>query len=163
MIGIILAAALTAALTLVGVTIHYRRKINLFSNDLCRILDDMAAEKTPDFTITEDTLDGKISVRLKRLHEILDGKTEQSRREKEKLQALVSDISHQVKTPAANLKLYLELLARPGTDGEKRREFLQLSAAQAEKLEFLMNALVKMSRLETGLITFEKGSSPLRK
>lgn len=150
------AAALISAIIILCVTIHYRRKISLFSNDLCRILDDMAAENTPDFTVTEDTLDGKINVRLKRLQEILNGKSEQARRDKEKLQALVSDISHQVKAPAANLKLYLELLSRPNLDGEKRREFLQLSAAQAEKLEFLMNALVKMSRLETGLISFEK-------
>lgn len=162
MIGMMLvsAAALVSAAMLLCVTIRYRRKINLFSHDLCRILDDMAAERTPDFTITEDTLDGKINIRLKRLHEILNGKSEQARRDKEKLQALVSDISHQVKAPAANLKLYLELLSRPDLDGEKRREFLQLSAAQAEKLEFLMNALVKMSRLETGLISFEKKKIP---
>lgn len=154
------AAALISAIIILCVTIHYRRKINLFSNNLCRILDDMAAENTPDFTITEDTLDGKINVRLKRLQEILNGKSEQARRDKEKLQALVSDISHQVKAPAANLKLYLELLSRPNLDGEKRREFLQLSAAQAEKLEFLMNGLIKMSRLETGLISFEKKEIP---
>lgn len=155
------AAALISAVIIICLNIHYRRQINLFSHDLCRILDDMAAENTPDFTITEDTLDGKINVRLKRLHEILNGKTEQSKRDKEKLQSLVSDISHQVKAPAANLKLYLELLSRPDLDGEKRREFLQLSTAQAEKLEFLMNALVKMSRLETGLISFEKKKIPL--
>lgn len=147
---------LISAVIIVCVNIYYRRKISAFSKELCQILDDITAENTPDFTITEDTLDGKINVKLKRLYEILGGKTEQSKRDKEKMQSLVSDISHQVKSPAANLKMYMQILARQDIDEEKRREFLELSATQAEKLEFLMQALVKMSRLETGIISFEK-------
>ena len=72
------------------------------------------------------------------------------------MQSLISDISHQVKTPAANLKMYMQILSRRDMDEEKRREFLELSLAQTEKLEFLMQALVKMSRLETGIISFKK-------
>lgn len=52
--------------------------------------------------------------------------------------------------------MYMQILSRQDIDEEKRREFLELSAAQAEKLEFLMHALVKMSRIETGIIFFEK-------
>lgn len=52
--------------------------------------------------------------------------------------------------------MYMQILSRQDIDEEKRREFLELSAAQAEKLEFLMHAFVKMSRLETGIIFFEK-------
>ena len=74
----------------------------------------------------------KTNVKLKRLYEILNGKTEQSKRDKEKLQSIVSDISHQVKSPAANLKMYMQILSRQDIDEEKRREFLELSAAQAE-------------------------------
>lgn len=147
---------LISAIIVICINIYYRRKISAFSKELCRILDDITAENTPDFTITEDTLDGKINVKLKRLYEILNGKTEQSKRDKEKMQSLVSDISHQVKSPAANLKMYMQILSRQDIDEKKRREFLELSAVQAEKLEFLMQALVKMSRLETGIISFEK-------
>lgn len=153
---IISVLILISAVIIICVNIYYHRKISAFSKELCQILDDITAENTPDFTITEDTLDGKINVKLKRLYEILGGKTEQSKRDKEKMQSLVSDISHQVKSPAANLKMYMQILARQDIDEEKRREFLELSAAQAEKLEFLMQALVKMSRLETGIISFEK-------
>lgn len=153
---IISVLVLISAVIIICVNIYYRRKISVFSKELCQILDDITGENIPDFTVTEDTLDGKINVKLKRLYEILNGKTEQSKRDKEKLQSLVSDISHQVKSPAANLKMYMQILSRPDIDGEKRREFLELSAAQAEKLEFLMQALVKMSRLETGIISFEK-------
>lgn len=117
--------------------------------------------KIADFTITEDTLDGKINIKLKRLYEILNGKKEQSKRDKEKIQSLISDISHQVKTPAANLKMYMQILSHRDMDKEKRREFLELSFAQAEKLEFLMQVLIKMSRLETGIISFKKEKVPV--
>ena len=153
---IISAFVLISTMIIICVNIYYRRKISAFSEELCRILDDISAENTPDFTITEDTLDGKINVKLKRLYEILGGKTEQSKLDKERMQSLVSDISHQVKSPVANMKMYMQILSRQDIDGERRHEFLELSAAQAEKLEFLMQALVKMSRLETGIISFEK-------
>lgn len=143
---IISALVLISTMIIICVNIYYRRKISAFSEELCRILDDISAENTPDFTITEDTLDGKINVKLKRLYEILGGKTEQSKLDKERMQSLVSDISHQVKSPAANMKMYMQILSRQDIDGERRHEFLELSAAQAEKLEFLMQALVKMSR-----------------
>lgn len=147
---------LILTIILICMVIYYRRKISSFSEELNRILDNMIAENSPDFKITEDTVDGKINVRLKRLYEILNGRTEQSKRDKEKMQSLISDISHQVKTPAANLKMYMQILSRRDMDEEKRREFLELSFAQTEKLEFLMQALVKMSRLETGIISFKK-------
>lgn len=144
------------AFAIIGIIIYYHRKMSAFSEELSYILDNMVAGNNPDFKITSDTLDGKIHVRLKRLYEILDGKTQQSRQDKKKIQSLISDISHQVKTPAANLKMYMQILARRDIDEEKRREFLELSLTQTEKLEFLMHALVKMSRLETGIISFKK-------
>ncbi len=153
---IISAIILFFAVILICTIIYFRRKISASSEELICILDDMIAENSPDFKITEDTVDGKINVRLKRLYEILNGKTEQSKRDKEKMQSLISDISHQVKTPAANLKMYMQILSRRDMDEEKRREFMELSLAQTEKLEFLMQALVKMSRLETGIISFKK-------
>ena len=76
--------------------------------------------------------------------------------EKEELQSLVSDISHQTKTPIANLKLINDtMLTRPLTE-EKRREFLQATGTQLDKLDFLIQGMVKTSRLETGVITLEK-------
>lgn len=153
---IISAVVIIFVIIAVYIIIYYRRKISTFTEELSRTLDDMIAENNPDFEITGDSIDGKINVRLKRLYEILNSKTEQSKRDKEKLQALVSDISHQVKTPAANLKMYMQILSRQDIDEEKRRGFLELSLAQTEKLEFLMHALIKMSRLETGIISFKK-------
>ena len=72
--------------------------------------------------------------------------------ERQELQSLVSDISHQVKTPVSNLKMVTDtLLTKPVTDQE-RVDFLQGIRSQTDKLDFLFQALVKTSRLETGAI-----------
>ena len=77
--------------------------------------------------------------------------------EREKLKELVSDISHQTKTPLANLLLYSQLLEERDLDDETRRLVTEIQV-QTEKLEFLIKSLVKVSRLETGII----GLSPAR-
>lgn len=77
-------------------------------------------------------------------------------KERRELLMLISDISHQVKTPVSNLKMVTDtLLARPVTEQE-RTDFLQGVRSQTDKLDFLFQALVKTSRLETGAIRLEK-------
>lgn len=71
--------------------------------------------------------------------------------EKERIDALISDISHQTKTPIANMLLYSELLAEEIQD-EKSKEMLEVIHFQAEKLSFLTQSLAKISRLESGVI-----------
>lgn len=68
------------------------------------------------------------------------------------LQGLISDISHQVKTPISNLKLVNATLLEQEMKREKQIEFLKASNCQLDKLDFLMQAMIKTSRLETGVI-----------
>ncbi len=70
-------------------------------------------------------------------------------KEREKLQELVSDISHQTKTPLANILLYSQLLQEKKLDDECC-QLVDEIRKQSEKLEFLIQSLVKTSRLETG-------------
>ncbi len=70
-------------------------------------------------------------------------------REREKIKELVSDISHQTKTPLSNILLYTQLLEEQELDAQSR-QLAEEIRAQAEKLEFLIQSLVKTSRLETG-------------
>lgn len=69
--------------------------------------------------------------------------------ERQKLKELVSDISHQTKTPLANILLYTQLLQEQEMPEENRRLVNEIQQ-QSEKLEFLIQSLVKTSRLETG-------------
>lgn len=69
--------------------------------------------------------------------------------EQDKIKTLIADISHQTKTPLANILLYTELLKEEGAGSSENMELLE---AQAKKLDFLIQSLVKMSRLETGIL-----------
>ena len=81
--------------------------------------------------------------------------------ERADLQELISDISHQVKTPIANLKVINSTLLENEVPVQKQKEFLTAQATQLDKLDFLMQAMIKTSRLETGVISLEKKSQPL--
>ncbi|MDE7310803.1 MAG: HAMP domain-containing histidine kinase [Eubacterium sp.] len=70
--------------------------------------------------------------------------------EKEKVKQLIADISHQTKTPIANLLLYAQMLEEKELP-EQERAFVQELNRQAAKLDFLIVSLVKASRLETGM------------
>lgn len=71
--------------------------------------------------------------------------------EKKRIHQLISDISHQTKTPITNILLYSQLLEESNFS-EKERECVKLLTQQAEKLNFLIVSLVKTSRFETGII-----------
>ncbi len=71
--------------------------------------------------------------------------------EKEKIKTLIADISHQTKTPVANLLLYSELLQEEELSGDAG-EYAEKLHEQADKLHFLIASLIKMSRLETGIV-----------
>lgn len=72
--------------------------------------------------------------------------------EKNKMKTLISDISHQTKTPIANLLLYSELIAEEELS-EDMRSNVEAIQQQTEKLRFLIDSLVKLSRLENGILT----------
>ena len=76
---------------------------------------------------------------------------EKTNQEREKMKALVSDISHQTKTPLSNILLYAQLLGEIA-EKQQEKEMIQQLLRQAEKLEFLIQSLVKMSRLETEVL-----------
>lgn len=80
--------------------------------------------------------------------------------ERGKIAALIADISHQTKTPIAVLLLYASLLAEsplPPDQGEQAR----MVQAQAEKLRFLIDTLVKSSRLDSGIFALTPGLHPV--
>ena len=139
-----------------------RRKLVLFSDNLCRTIDDMLDGAAPPPQIyEEESLFYKINHQLARLYEVLRENRESIAKERADLQELISDISHQVKTPISNLKMVNATLLEQPMPEEKQREFLQASSGQLEKLDFLMQAMIKTSRLETGVISLERKVQPI--
>ena len=82
------------------------------------------------------------------------------REEEDAVKALIGDISHQVRTPLANIRLYTQLLAEQPLN-ERGRTCVGALDAQTEKLRTLLEALVKTSRLETGVLALHPEPAPL--
>lgn len=158
------ALALMSALVLLWAALFlcfFEQRLTRFTDALMCTLDDILAGQAPSVAADEDTLFAKFSHRLMRLYETVQAREKRLDAERAKLQSLVSDISHQTKTPIATLKMLTDtLLTQPMSEPE-RAQFLDCSARQIDKLDFLIQALVKTSRLETGVITLEKRPQPL--
>lgn len=139
-----------------------RRQIGRFADDVCETLDAAISGRQPEnLNPYEDSLAAKVQGKLLQYYDIMREGRLQSQRDKETLQGLVSDISHQVKTPIANIQLYAGILRNPQLTGEKRAVFLDTMEGQIRKLDFLMQSLIKMSRLETGTFALHPIEAPL--
>lgn len=77
--------------------------------------------------------------------------------EKNKTKDLIADISHQTKTPITNLSLYISLL-----EDDPKDEYLEIIKYELNKLEFLIQNLVKSSRLESDIISLQKHQANLK-
>ena len=162
---VLLAGSLLTACALFWMfllTLFFAKRLSRFTNDLCQTMDSMiSGGQEPARAEDRETIFARISYRLSRLYGILQENRRRVDEERRELQTLVSDISHQVKTPVANLKMVTDtLLAKPVTEQE-RRDFLQGIRSQTDKLEFLVQSMGKASRLETGAVTLEKKDVPL--
>jgi signal transduction histidine kinase len=95
----------------------------------------------------------RVSVKLKRFLAASQLSSNNLNQEKERVKGLISDISHQTRTPITSIILYTQLLAEDEKLDAEERSKLQMITRYSEKLDFLIQALVKTSRLETGIIT----------
>lgn len=148
---VVAAVILTAALALV---IFNRLKMRRTFDSLEKMLN-----QAIDGCFTVDNFDESRLSRLEaKLEEYLSSSSisaQNVKNEKDKLKELISDISHQTKTPIANLVLYGELLEGSQLT-EEQKSNVKAILTQTEKLRFLIDSLVKLSRLESGIIQLEK-------
>lgn len=125
---------------------------------LNRMLDDAISGNFRESDYDETEL-SKLEVKWMRFLTASASSHENLAGERQSIQELVSDISHQVKTPVANIRLYGELLEER-LDGEDR-ELVRHLLNETELLEFLIQSLVKMSRLEADTIQLLPENQPL--
>ena len=95
-----------AIFAVVGLWAWYqRRQVSLFADDLCETLDALMSGRTVEgYQPYEDSLTAKVQGKLMQYFDIMSEGKRQSQRDKETIQGLVSDISHQVKTPSPTSK-----------------------------------------------------------
>lgn len=147
---------LALAVAVLGLWLRLRRQradVEAYAEHIDRALGDLLAERSLDARIAAtDDLWGHTNERLLRLSQAQMRRIEALQREQRSLQGLVADISHQTKTPLANIQLYLERLEHGAEDAS----LVAKLGAQVEKLDFLLANMVKISRLETGAVRIQK-------
>ena len=145
-----LSIAAIAAILAAGTVLWYRRRTRQTLERLNRMVD--AAIQG---TFTENSFDESLlsAVESKLAHYLAAStvSAKNVQQEKEHLKALIGDISHQVKTPTANILLYTQLLSEQPLSQESRL-CVDALEGQTKKLQSMMDALVKTSRLESGVI-----------
>lgn len=87
---------------------------------------------------------------------IADAHADSERQAKEFLRNTISDISHQLKTPIAALNIYNGILQQEASDAATVQEFTSLSEQELDRIEALVQSLLKMARLDAGAITLEQ-------
>lgn len=115
---------------------------------LNQMVDDALAGQFRESNYDESEL-SKLEVKWKRFLASAKLSSDKVREERDKVRELVSDISHQTKTPLANIMLYSQLLKERQLDDEEKTLVDEI-VLQSEKLEELITFLIKTSRLETG-------------
>ncbi|MBO7530680.1 MAG: HAMP domain-containing histidine kinase [Lachnospiraceae bacterium] len=127
-------------------------------NLLNKMLDDAISGEFEEKNFDESEL-SKLQSKLMRYLTTSSISEKKLREEKENIEELITNISHQTKTPLTNIMMYSELLGEKA-DGELK-EYAEEIHSQSRKLEDLITALVKMSRLETGIFRLQPEENSL--
>ena len=148
---IAVSAAVIAIAAVAAALIIYIRTSGILGR-IDRMLDQAISGEFSETDFSEERM-SRLETKTHRY--LAKGRTAQKQIEAERaaIKTIVSDISHQTKTPIANMLLYTELLKENVSLDDEGRELVSRIEEQTGKLSFLISYLVKTSRLESGIIS----------
>ena len=156
-LNIILAVLLCLV---VGYSIYKSRKTY---RSIDRLLDCVLnQEKITLSDVQEGDLSALVN-KINRIQKVLGKQVELAETEKEQVKSLVSNMSHQLKTPLANLSIYTEILNSEDLDKQKKEEMAEKIKKQIDKLDWIIGSLAKMVKLEQDVIAFDIEGISIRK
>ena len=138
-----------AALALLALYLWHRWQMGRLLRRLDRMLDEAIRGEFREESFNE-TLLSAVETRLAHYLSASAVSARNLQEERDKIKSLIADISHQTKTPIANVLLYTQLLEEQTP--ENFRAYTAALGGQARKLQSLIDALVKTSRLEAGVL-----------
>ncbi len=120
-----------------------------------RLLDHvLSREEIVDSDVKEGEFSALVS-KIRQIQDVLGSHVRKAEEEKDQVKSLVSNMSHQLKTPLANLSLYGEILGKEDVSSERRAEFADKMQRQIDKLNWIVESLSKMVKLEQNIEGFE--------
>ena len=119
-----------------------------------QIMDDILEQRKIEISDLEEGELSAFAGKAKRIQEKIELEVDSAKTEKDQIKSLISNLSHQLKTPLSNVMMYRELLEEE-LPKEQRGRFLRKMQVQLNKREWILQSLFKMVRLEQGAIQFE--------
>ena len=117
---------------------------------------------SPDIVTEEEFRQGTIGILYTNFYKMvsfLRESREKELSEKIFLRDIISDISHQLKTPLASLNIFVDMLLDDKvTDPDRKRQVLTEAQNQLSRMEWMVLSLLKLARIEAGAIEFQKQS-----
>ena len=145
----IVCMILTALVLLAAGTLYWRTRRLLGRLD--HMLESAMDGHFSESEYTEDML-SRLEARMYQYLSMDRQDRKETAKERDAVKSLVSDISHQTKTPVANILLYSQLLQENESLDERARQIAVQIEMQTEKLNFLIQSLIRTSRLENGIV-----------
>lgn len=140
----------------VAIALQLRRRIlsiRQFSHDLNRVLHGAANVEWDQYN------EGELAVlqnEIRKLTVELRDRAGALDQEKKELADYMADISHQLRTPLTSVNLILSMLKKPNLSEEQRLEIIRDLQRMMQRMDWLINALLKMSRLDSNTAVFKK-------
>ncbi len=136
--------------------LYYRRRFVCFSADICQYAERILnSEPQPDMQ-NQETLSSKIIMALEKMERSVRIQLTENEKEKKEIQEMISEITHQIKTPLSNIKMYCEMFSdEDAVSLSAKSSMMDILKKQLVKLEFLLDVLLKSSRLESDMIKLE--------
>ena len=127
-----------------------------------RLLDSVLSQEPVAYSDVEEGEYSALISKIRQIQEVLGNHARDAEKEKEQVKSLVSNMSHQLKTPLANLSLYAEILEEEGISQERRAEFADKMNRQIERFNWIVGSLSKMVKLEQNIDEFEVNNTNIR-
>lgn len=153
---------LAGCIVLLGMAVYYRKKYQGLYFNIDKMLDELLSERNITHSDLKEGEASALAGKMMRVQEKLNVEIYQAKEEKESVKSLISNMSHQLRTPLSNVMLYQELLVNQELDSEKRSVFERKLKEQTEKINWILQSLFKMVRLEEGVIQFDAEVNPVK-
>lgn len=155
--GLLLLSLLTVFAILTLCFLYFRRQNRMLEDAVSQINAYLAGDVNARIECDNEGELYRLFHSVNSLAAVLNAHATNEAREKEFLKNIISDISHQLKTPLAALNIYNGLLQDEAEELPAIKEFAALSEQELDRIETLVQNLLKLIKLDAGSIVLEKG------
>ena len=151
--AIIISSTVLILILFASISIYYIKKVRYQLDDISDDIGNLIYKK--GYIKRDDSGFGamaNLNSRINELEKIMKKRLQDVSEDRKKLKELINDLSHQIKTPIASLKLSNSFLQDEDLTEEESKEFIETSTEDIDRLEWLSEGLIQISRLETGIV-----------